>query len=63
MERSLHLVDPPVTQLRWPSIAEASLELRRPRRLHPVAPHGATAGPRAGLTRPGTVTQLDARRR
>lgn len=44
MERRMHLVESgPFAPHRWPSIAAASAELRRPRRLHLV--HGGAGAP------------------
>lgn len=41
MERRLHLVENgPYAPQRWPSIATASAELRRPRHLHAVRDDG-----------------------
>lgn len=43
MDRRLHLVDrPESTSRRWPSIAAASTELRRPRHLRIVSAGGRT---------------------
>jgi hypothetical protein len=60
MERRMHLVGTLPEPLKWPSIAAASIELRRPRHLHPVpsATDSESAAPRP---RPPTV--LDRRRR
>ena len=64
MERRMHVVDTaePV-QIRWPSIAAASTELRRPRELRVVPAPGATSAPVDRVARRDLPTNLDSRRR
>jgi hypothetical protein len=59
MERRMHLAGTAVPEpLKWPSIAAASLELRRPRHLHAVPSSGQTSPSRSRGSTP-----LERRRR
>ena len=52
MERRLHLVDSgPFAPHRWPSIALASAELRRPRHLHAVRDGASATSPAQTVAR------------
>jgi hypothetical protein len=62
MERRMHLAGTAVPEpLKWPSIAAASTELRRPRHLHVVP----SAAPKSRSAAPGSrpPTLIDSRRR
>jgi hypothetical protein len=59
MERRMHLAGTAVPEpLKWPSIAAASSELRRPRHLHPVTSPGT-----ASVSRQRGATPRERRRR
>jgi hypothetical protein len=62
MERRLHLVESgPFAPQRWPSIALASAELRRPRRLHVVRGGAGTPSTAQGVS-PEARAPLPSRR-
>ena len=64
MERRMHLVGTAVAEpLKWPSIAAASTELRRPRHLHPVPSTTPDSGSAAAAPRQRPPTSLHRRRR
>jgi hypothetical protein len=64
MERRMHLIEPAsVVTLKWPSIAAASTELRRPRHLHAVRSAEATPAPTDRAPRFGSTSSLARGRR
>jgi len=64
MERRMHLVETAEEgRLEWPSIAAASIELRRPRHLRAVPPTEQSSGSASRENRLRLVSRLDPRRR
>jgi hypothetical protein len=63
MERRLQLVESgPFAPHRWPSIALASAELRRPRHLHAVRSDASAPSPARSAVREGGVPPPSRRR-